>query len=90
MAQRAVQVVVSGRVQGVGFRWSALERAEALGINGWVRNLSDGSVEVWAEGQTEAVAEMIAWLRHGPAWASVHQCRVSEQSSLGLSGFRVR
>ena len=90
MTQRAVQVVVTGRVQGVGFRWSALDRATALGVAGWVRNLHDGSVEAWLEGPSDAVAQMIAWLREGPAWASVKHCKVTEQSPLGMSDFFVR
>ncbi len=90
MTQRAVQVVVTGRVQGVGFRWSALDRATAFGVAGWVRNLHDGSVEAWLEGPSDAVAQMIAWLREGPAWASVKHCKVTEQSPLGMSDFFVR
>ncbi|MEA5121998.1 MAG: acylphosphatase [Propionibacterium sp.] len=90
MTQRAVQVVVTGRVQGVGFRWSALDRATALGVAGWVRNLRDGSVEAWVEGPADAVATMVEWLREGPAWASVRHCKVTEQSPLGMSDFFVR
>ena len=90
MTQRAVQVVVTGRVQGVGFRWSALDRATAFGVAGWVRNLHDGSVEAWLEGPFDAVVQMIAWLREGPVWASVKHCKVTEQSPLGMSDFFVR
>ena len=81
---------IHGRVQGVGFRWSALDRATAFGVAGWVRNLHDGSVEAWLEGPSDAVAQMIAWLREGPAWASVKHCKVTEQSPLGMSDFFVR
>ncbi len=90
MGQRAVQVVVTGRVQGVGFRWSAVDRATSLGVAGWVRNLRDGSVEAWVEGPADAVAEMIEWLGEGPSWASVRHCHVTEQAPLGISDFHVR
>ena len=90
MTQRAVQVVVTGRVQGVGFRWSALDRATALGVAGWARNLHDGSVEAWVEGPADAVAKMVEWLHEGPAWASVRHCKVTEHSPLGMSDFFVR
>ena len=90
MTQRAVQVVVTGRVQGVGFRWSALDRATAFGVAGWVRNLHDGSVEAWLEGPSDAVAKMVEWLHEGPAWASVRHCKVTEHSPLGMSDFFVR
>ena len=90
MAERAVQVVVTGRVQGVGFRWSAMDRAESLGVNGWVRNLYDGSVEAWIEGTDAQVAQMIEWMREGPSWASVQTYQVSEQAPMHMTGFRVR
>lgn len=90
MAERAVQVVVTGRVQGVGFRWSAADHADSLGVNGWVRNLYDGSVEAWIEGDDDKVAQMIEWMRQGPGWASVDAYQVSEQSPSGINGFRVR
>lgn len=90
MTERAVRAAVSGRVQGVGFRWSALDRAQALGVDGWVRNLDDGSVEAWVEGDAHAVAQMIDWWRQGPAWADVHRYQVSEQAPLNINGFHVR
>ncbi|NLA29304.1 MAG: acylphosphatase [Propionibacterium sp.] len=90
MTSRAVQVEVSGLVQGVGFRWSTVDQAQRLGLNGWVRNLLDGSVEAWVEGRADAVAQMIEWLQHGPTWARVQRCRVSEQTPLGIRGFHVR
>lgn len=89
MAVRAVQVVVSGRVQGVGFRWSTLTEAEALGLTGWVRNRNDGSVEVWAEGEDAAVAQLIDWLGAGPGYARVHRCQVTERSPEGYRDFQV-
>ncbi len=62
---------VTGRVQGVGFRWSAIGEARRLGLRGRVRNAEDGSVEVEAAGAAGALAELLAWLRRGPSGARV-------------------
>jgi acylphosphatase len=66
----AFHALVSGSVQGVGFRYSACREALRLGLVGWVRNLSDGDVEVWAEGGGAALADFREWLEEGPpgAW----------------------
>lgn len=68
---RAFRARVTGQVQGVGFRWSAVRKARSLGVRGWVRNAEDGSVEVEAEGTPSALAAFLAWLRRGPSGASV-------------------
>lgn len=68
---RTIHALVSGHVQGVGFRWNCLQEAERLGLSGSVRNLSDGDVEVYAHGESGQVAQLIAWLFHGPRWAHV-------------------
>lgn len=62
---------VSGRVQGVWFRAATAERAAALGVTGYARNLEDGRVEVLAVGEAGAVAELVAWLHQGPPAAHV-------------------
>jgi acylphosphatase len=64
-------VYVSGRVQGVFFRSETADRAQRLGINGWVRNLSDGRVEALFEGESEQVEEEIEFCRRGPPGAHV-------------------
>jgi acylphosphatase len=90
MTRRCVRALVRGRVQGVGFRWSAQERARQLGLDGWVRNLSDGRVETWAEGDAGAVELLLAWLREGPRYAGVDRLEVFEEESAGLEGFDIR
>jgi acylphosphatase len=67
----AVRMRLHGRVQGVGFRWSARAVARELGLVGRVRNLRDGSVEIEVAGEPERVEELKAWLRQGPPGAAV-------------------
>jgi acylphosphatase len=66
-----VRLVIEGRVQGVWFRDSTRREARGLGIKGWVKNRSDGCVEVLAEGPEEKVNELITWCHHGPPYAEV-------------------
>lgn len=83
-------VLVSGRVQGVGFRWHAREKAQELGLAGWVANLPDGRVEAWLEGEVAAVEAMLLWLRRGPTAARVTNVEVVEHAPRGLTDFGVR
>lgn len=62
---------VRGRVQGVGYRYGCVRQAHTLGLTGWVRNRSDGSVELLLQGTPEAVDTMLAWLPHGVSGARV-------------------
>jgi acylphosphatase len=64
-------VLVSGKVQGVFFRSSTQDKAEELGLSGWVRNLPDGRVEAVFEGEKEDVDKMVEWCRKGPEYAKV-------------------
>jgi acylphosphatase len=84
------RVVVSGRVQGVFFRDSVRQRAEAAGIAGWVRNTPDGTVEAVFEGDPEAVEQLVDFCRRGPSRAEVASAEVIEEQPEGLSGFDVR
>ena len=69
-------LVITGLVQGIGFRYSMAAQARALGVGGWVRNRRDGSVEAMVAGTSEHVAAMIAWSRVGPAGAAVDHVAV--------------
>jgi acylphosphatase len=71
MAAKRLQIVVSGRVQGVWFRAATRERALRLGLHGWVRNTPDGRVEALFEGEEQALARMLEWCRVGPPGARV-------------------
>jgi acylphosphatase len=71
MATKRVQLLIRGRVQGVFFRAATQREARRLGITGWVRNRTDGSVEVLAEGEEDAVKELASWARVGPSAARV-------------------
>ncbi len=71
---------ISGRVQGVGFRYFMIRTARELGITGWVRNRRDGSVEAMVSGAPDAVEKIIAWARRGPPGAVVTDVRIAEGS----------
>jgi acylphosphatase len=87
---KAVTVKVTGRVQGVSFRWYAVKEAERLGVSGWVRNEPDGSVAAHLEGDDEAVDAMVRWCRNGPSYASVRNVAVTEAGPTGARGFDIR
>jgi DNA ligase D-like protein (predicted 3'-phosphoesterase) len=87
---RAIRVEIKGRVQGVGFREATVRRADELGTLGWVRNADDGSVQVHAEGEDDAVEKLVAWLRQGPPAAAVATVAVEEAKLEGHEQFAVR
>ena len=84
------RVVVHGDVQGVFFRDSTRERANAHGVSGWAKNRSDGAVEVVLEGQPERVDRVVRFLETGPPQAQVDHTDIQEESPEGLSGFEIR
>ncbi|MBW4603425.1 MAG: acylphosphatase [Calothrix sp. FI2-JRJ7] len=83
-------IYISGRVQGVGYRYSTVETATQLGLNGWVRNLPDKRVEAVFEGKREIVEQMIRWCHEGPPAALVETVKVEYLAPEGFQGFEVR
>ena len=93
----ARRYVVSGRVQGVGFRFFAEEAGRREGLRGWVRNLPDGRVEITAEGDTEALTRFEIAVRQGPRGARVDEVKVDPDMNIdpadqiaGVTGFNIR
>jgi len=83
-------VFVSGRVQGVSFRWYTQRQAQELDLTGWVRNLWDGRVEAIFEGDEKAVKNAVAWCHQGPPSARVDDIDVKYESPSGeFKGFRI-
>ena len=82
----ARRFVVSGRVQGVGFRFHIMESAQLDGLHGWVRNLPDGSVEAFVEGDREAVARLERKIRRGPPGARVERVDAEDDVPTGRLG----
>ena len=80
---RRVRAIVTGRVQGVSFRASTAWEARRLGVHGWVRNRTDGSVELEAEGPAASIAAFAAWCEHGPPAARVTHVAVEERAPTG-------
>jgi acylphosphatase len=76
--KKAFHAFVRGRVQGVGFRYTAIHEARRLGVQGIVRNCEDGSVEVIAEGDADRLERFLSWLRKGPASAHVRELDVDD------------
>jgi acylphosphatase len=83
------RLLITGVVQGVGFRYSMAARARQLGVSGWVRNRLDGSVEAMVAGDAAQIEEMLAWSRRGPSGAAVDNVSV-DASEGDYSGFEQR
>ena len=88
-ARQAVRCVVAGRVQGVYYRAATADEAVRLALEGWVKNLADGRVEVVAAGEPSAVAALVRWLWKGPPAARVDAVHIEEWTSGVPSGFVV-
>lgn len=85
-----IHVTISGKVQGVWFRASAKEQADRLGLTGWVRNLSDGRVEVMAVGSQDDINAFREWLKQGPTLAQVTHFEFEELPWEEYNNFEVR
>jgi len=88
---KALHILVEGKVQGVYYRASTAKKAQALDLVGWVRNLDDGRVEIHAQGEPEALSELVQWCQRGPVLAKVsglhHELADLDRK---MTGFEVR
>lgn len=85
----AVHVRVSGRVQGVYYRAFTLERAKALGVKGWVRNVPGGGVEAFLEGERKQIGELLKAMKTGPTGAIILGMELSELEAKGYEDFEI-
>jgi acylphosphatase len=90
MALTRLRLVVSGRVQGVGYRWFVYETARRLGVTGWTRNCDDGTVEIEAEGGDTVLEELIAEIRTGNPMARVDGLKREQIAARGEKMFEIR
>ena len=88
---RQLRMLVSGRVQGVGFRYTARDEAQGLGLRGWVRNRLSGEVEIVAEGREDVLRMLVAWAHLGPPAAHVSTVHEEWSEYTGqFADFRIR
>ena len=88
---KSVRFLIGGKVQGVFFRARTRDRAQALKLRGFARNLPDGRVEVLAIGEDDAVEELAQWLHYGPSQARVDELeRIEGEDDPGIHGFEIR
>ncbi|HEY9235715.1 MAG TPA: acylphosphatase [Phenylobacterium sp.] len=90
MERQVVRLRIVGRVQGVGYRWWAEQSARRLGLDGWVRNCADGSVELLAIGEETVLERLVEACRAGPASAQVREVNVLPGEDDGSIGFAAR
>lgn len=88
-SQKVIRAIVSGRVQGVGFRWYVADRAKEYGVQGYAKNLYDGTVEVHLQGETLAVETVLAGVYLGPRWARVAEVKLEPAATIETSDFRI-
>lgn len=87
---RTVHLLIKGKVQGVFYRASAKEKAEELGIDGWIKNTKEGFVEAVASGSNNTVQQFIDWCKRGPSKARVDDVVITEQPFTQLKGFVIK
>ncbi len=80
-----IHLLISGRVHGVGFRYSTQKQAASLNLSGWVKNLPGSQVEVWAEGPTAQIDQLLLWCHKGPQFASVQSVLVVQRQAISHS-----
>jgi acylphosphatase len=90
MGRHAIHLIIRGRVQGVGYRWWAVETARGLGLDGWVRNRRDGSVELLAVGLETATEQLVQACRRGPPAAAVTALELAPADDDRAQGFHDR
>lgn len=88
--QICLKVLITGHVQGVGYRYSTREQATVLGLVGWVRNLPDGRVEAVIEGDRPQIKQMVEWFHSGPPAAKVTAVETEEQARQQFKIFEIR
>jgi acylphosphatase len=84
-----LNIIVSGRVQGVGFRYSARNYAEILGITGLIKNLTNGNVYIEIEGSKDQLGKFIDWCYQGPSYAEVDEVNIREDNLKNYSYFKI-
>jgi len=84
------EIRVTGRVQGVGFRWSTVREAQNQGITGYVKNLTDGSVHIDAQGSAEQLDAFVEWCRKGPGLSFVESVIVDTMPPVNYEDFKVK
>ena len=82
-----IHIVISGRVQGVGFRYATQREAMRQGLTGWVRNTPEGTVEVVAEGPTAVIEGFLAWCHRGPTLAKVAKVMLRHREEISSPEF---
>lgn len=85
----AIHTLISGRVQGVNYRYYTRQQAQKLGVNGWVKNLHDGRVEAFFEGNPETVEKMVKWCEKGSPSAVVNEVLTQEKIPQNLQDFKI-
>lgn len=86
----AKKIVVQGKVQGVFFRKSTQKQAKTLNITGWVQNLPEGHVQIWAEGEEEALQKFTRWVNEGPPQARVSNIKEQDVEDIGHPDFIIK
>jgi acylphosphatase len=87
---KAVRLIISGKVQGVFYRVSAREKALALGIGGWIKNLNNGNVEAVVCGEAAHLNEFVEWCKAGPAGAKVTDVFIEPASTNSFTTFKIK